>query len=173
MSSLAGSFLVAKTSLKDPNFAQAVVLLLAHTPEGAYGVVVNRPLPVEGLPFPLYVGGPCESPGLVLVHGHAEWVDDNPEPADDAPAVKREVAPGIYVGDASCWQRATDSSPDFSPRIRVFRNYAGWGPGQLEGELAAGVWGVTAATGEMLFDTPVEELWDRLAPPRLPQPSLN
>src|SRR5262245_43662159 len=121
MSSLAGSFLVAKTSLKDPNFAKTVVLLLAHTEDGAYGVVVNRFLPVEGVPFPLFVGGPCESPGLVLVHGHAEWTDEAPDPDDEDAAVQREIAPGIYMGNASCWQRATTSS-EGNLRFRVFRN---------------------------------------------------
>jgi putative transcriptional regulator len=173
MSSLAGSFLVAKQSLKDPNFAQTVVLLLAHSSEGTYGVVVNRSVPVEGLPFPVHVGGPCEAPGLILLHGYAEWADDASEPGDEESPMPREVAPGIYVGDASCLQRAADSSLEGTPRIRVFRNYAGWGPGQLEGELAAGAWGVTAATAAMLFDTPAENLWETLAPPRLPQPSLN
>ena len=173
MSSLAGSFLVAKTSLQDPNFARTVVLLLAHSSDGAFGVVVNRSLPVEGLPFPVFVGGPCESPGLVLVHGYPDWVEEFTEEDEDGPEAKRELAPGIFVGNASCLQRAADLAPSSNARIRVFRNYAGWGSGQLEGELAAGAWGVTAATGELLFDTPVEDLWDRLVPPKIPQPSLN
>ena len=173
MSTLTGSFLVAKSSLKDPNFAKSVVLLLAHTSDGAYGVVVNRLLPVEGVPFPLFVGGPCESPGLVLLHGHPDWTEEATEPDEDDTVVQREIAPGIFLGNASCWQRATASPSQESLRIRVFRNYAGWGPGQLESELAAGAWGVSTANSEMLFDTPVEDLWERLAPPRLPEPSLN
>jgi putative transcriptional regulator len=173
MSSLAGSFLVAKSSLKDPNFAKSVVLLLAHTSDGAYGVVVNRFLPVEGVPFPLFVGGPCESPGLILVHGHAEWTEDAAEVEEEDTVGQRQIAPGIFMGNASCWKRATEPPIKGSLRIRVFRNYAGWGPGQLEAELASGAWGVTAATGALLFDTPVEDLWETLAPPRLPQPSLN
>ena len=64
--SLAGSFLVARQVLRDPNFERTVVLLLAHSDEGAFGLVVNRPATAKGLPWPLFVGGPCPSPGFSL-----------------------------------------------------------------------------------------------------------
>src|SRR2546429_7938511 len=73
MPSLAGSFLVAKPELQDSNFHQTVVLLLQHGSEGAFGLVVNRPAKTEGLPFPVFHGGPCQAPGLILLHGHAGW----------------------------------------------------------------------------------------------------
>jgi putative transcriptional regulator len=169
--SLAGSFLVARPVLRDPNFARTVVLLLAHNDDGAFGVVVNRPVPAEGLPFPLFDGGPCPSPGVVLLHGHADWAEAG-EAATEA-GVNREVAPGIFVGDETCLSRAGDLPPGQRPRCLVFRGYAGWGSGQLEQEMAAGAWAVTPADGELLFDTPADDLWDRLAPPRIPQPSVN
>src|SRR5436309_12172507 len=99
MPSLAGSFLIAKPILKEATFRQSVVLLLEHNAEGAFGLVVNRSASVEGLPFPVFAGGPCQSEGLLLLHGHVEWV----KPAADLP--KSEVAPGIFMGDASCIQR--------------------------------------------------------------------
>jgi putative transcriptional regulator len=166
--SYAGSFLVARTSLHDPNFARSVVLLLAHGPEGAFGVVVNRPAATEGLPWPLFAGGPCPSPGLVMLHGHPEWV----EPPADEDGPGREVAPGIFSGDAACLERASQSEAD-TRRVRVFHGYAGWGAGQLEGELAAGAWALVPASADRLFDIPHEELWERLAPSRIPQPSVN
>ncbi len=61
MSSFAGKFLVAKTNLQDASFRQSVVLLLQHGDAGAFGLVVNRAVTVEGLPFPVFAGGPCES----------------------------------------------------------------------------------------------------------------
>src|SRR5438067_961646 len=103
MSSLAGSFLVARPVLKDPSFRQTVVLLLQHGAAGAFGLVVNRQATVEGLPFPVFVGGPCEAQGLLMLHGHADWVE---ETADEP---KPEVAPGIFVGDAGSLSRATQS----------------------------------------------------------------
>ena len=63
---LAGSFLVARPVLKDPSFRQTVVLLLQHGAAGAFGLVVNRQATVEGLPFPVFVGGPCEAQGWRL-----------------------------------------------------------------------------------------------------------
>jgi putative transcriptional regulator len=169
--SLAGSFLVARPVLHDPNFAHSVVLLLAHSDEGAFGLVVNRPVPepVEGLPLPVFFGGPCPAPGLLMLHGRPDWHEPDPDTEGDT----GEVAPGIFVGDAACLERAREAADEGPPRFRVFSGYAGWSGGQLEGELAAGAWAVVPARGPLLFDTPVEELWDRLVPPSLPQPSVN
>ncbi len=163
MASLAGSFLVARPSLQDPNFRQTVVLMLQHDPEGAYGLVVNRAGKSKGLPFPLFNGGPCKAEGLIMVHGHADW------PGGD----EKGVAPGVYLGDAACLKRVSDAEIDEVLRYRVFKGYAGWGPGQLEGELVAGAWAVVPATAEILFDVPVDDLWVSVAPPRIPQPSQN
>ena len=167
MTSLAGSFLVASPMLEDPNFARAVVLLLQHGPDGAFGLVVNRPAHIEGVPLPLFAGGPCPVEGVLMVHGHAEWA----QPAPDQP--KAQIAPGIFVGDASCLSRISDAQPGQPLRFRIFRGYAGWGPEQLEGELEAGAWRVVPASGQLLFGTPPEELWGRLMPPRIPESSLN
>ena len=167
MPSLTGSFLVARPVLEDPSFNQSVVLLLQHSPEGALGLVVNRPAKVGGVPFPVFSGGPCEAEGLLMLHGHADWACSSAD--EQAPA----VAPGIYLGNASCLGKVNEAPVGQDLRYRLFLGYAGWGAGQLEGELAAGAWGVTAATGELLFDTPVEDLWDRLSPPSIPQPSVN
>jgi len=169
--SLAGSFLVARPSLMDPNFARTVVFLLAHSEEGAFGLVVNRPATAKGLPWPVFTGGPCPSPGLLMLHGQPEWVEQSDEEGEAG--AEAGLAPGIFVGDASCLERASKSLPSPSLRFRVFNGYAGWGGGQLEGEVAAGAWAVVPANGDLLFDTPAEELWNHLAPPRIPQPSLN
>jgi putative AlgH/UPF0301 family transcriptional regulator len=106
-----------------------------------------------------------------MLHGHAEWIEVS---ADGAETDKEhQLAPGIYSGDAACLDRATQMDDTEQLRFRVFSGYAGWGSGQLEGELAAGAWWLAKANGSLLFDTPVEELWDRLAPPRIPEPSVN
>ncbi len=168
--SLAGSFLIARPTLRDPNFAHTVVFMLSHQEEGAFGLVVNRPAEAEGLPWPLFVGGPCPAPGLLMLHGHPDWA--GPKEGDEDESAK-EVGPGIFAGDAACLERAGNADPEQNLRFRVFTGYAGWGAGQLEGEVASGAWAVMPATAPLLFDTPVEELWDRLAPPRIPQPSMN
>lgn len=167
MSSLAGNFLVARTSLGDASFRQSVVLLLQHGAPGAFGLVVNRAVTVEGLPFPVFAGGPCESQGLLMLHGHAEWTESSAEPPP------KEVAPGVFLGDASCLSQLTDDAAGPGLRYRMFSGYAGWGPGQLESELAAGAWAIVPATGQLLFDIPAHDLWYRLAPPTIPEPSVN
>jgi putative transcriptional regulator len=171
--SLAGSFLVARPMLQDPNFRHSVVLILAHNPDGAFGLVVNRPAKAEGLPWPLFVGGPCPSPGLMMLHGHPAWAENTPTEGDEPEEESKgpEVAPGVFIGNASCLEEASKESAE--GRFRVFSGYAGWSGGQLEGELAAGAWALAAANGDVLFDTPFDELWERLAPPRIPQPSMN
>lgn len=164
---LSGYFLVARPTLQDPNFRQTVVLLLKHTEEGAFGLVINRPASLNELPFPVFGGGPCPAQGLLMLHGHAEWID----PLDDT--ASKEIAPGIYLGDASSLDRAMKTQSDPTSRWRVFSGYSGWGPGQLESELAAGAWTVTRATPEVMFDVPIGDIWERVAPPRIPQPSVN
>jgi len=96
MKSLAGHFLIARPVLRDSNFARSVVLMLQHGSVGAFGLVVNRKAKVSGLPFSVYVGGPCKSEGLLILHGHPEWID-SPDELD-----KRQVAVGFFMGDGDC-----------------------------------------------------------------------
>jgi len=177
--SLAGSFLVAQPSLDDPNFRQTIVLILAHNDDGAFGLVVNRPVNKAGLPFPVFNGGPCPAPGFFILHGHAEWLAPQAEAVNEqeneheGEEKQREVAPGIFLGDPACLKRAAQLADGEKVRFRAFQGYAGWGPGQLESELHGGSWQVMAADSDILFGTPVETLWRLLAPPRIPRPSLN
>src|SRR5262245_21138250 len=164
MKSLAGSFLVARPVLQDPSFRRAVVLMLQHGDEGAFGLVVNRPVAAKGLPFAVFKGGPCESPGLFMLHGHEDWAQEGETPS---------VAEGIFVGDAECAQRVSNMPNEGDLRFRMFSGYAGWGPNQLENELAAGAWAVVGASGQVLFDTPIDDLWANLLPPALPEFSVN
>jgi putative transcriptional regulator len=167
MASMAGSFLVAKPKLQDPNFRQAVVLLLEHGDQGAFGVVVNRPTKMKSLPFPVFTGGPCSEQGLRMIHGHEEWIG----PDEDEEAVN--IAPGVYLGDASCLKFLGDPDPEITLRFRMFNGYAGWGADQLEQELVNGSWMLVAANAELLFDVAPEDLWDHLMPTTIPQPSVN
>lgn len=167
MKSLAGHFLIARPVLRDPNFARSVVLMLQHGSVGAFGLVVNRKANVSGLPFPVYVGGPCKSEGLLILHGHPDWVD-SPEELE-----KRQVGDGIFIGDAGCLMRLNEPPSDAVLRYRLFTGTSGWGPGQLEDELATGAWSIVPASAEFVFDTPVAEIWKGLLPPQIPEPSVN
>jgi putative transcriptional regulator len=166
MGSLAGSFLVARPRLKDPSFRRAVVLMLQHGPDGAFGLVLNRAEKPKELPFPLHIGGPCKFQGLILLHGQPDWVEEDERDA-------AEVCPGVYLGDAESLKRVTKPEPGTTWRFRVFTGYAGWGPGQLERELGEGSWAVVSATAAQVFDLPNDELWIHVAPSTIPEPSLN
>jgi putative transcriptional regulator len=99
-----------------------------------------------------------------MLHGHADWAAQHPT---------RMVAPGIFIGDSNCLKIVNDTPDDESFRFRVYTGYAGWGPGQLERELAAGAWTAVEAGGDVLFEVPHDEIWARLSPPRIPQFSVN
>jgi putative transcriptional regulator len=166
MASLAGSFLVARASLKDSFFRRAVILLLQHGPDGAFGLVLNRPEKNKELPFSIHIGGPCKFQGLIMLHGQPEWVDEDERGA-------AEICPGVYLGDAESLKRVTDPEPGTGWRFRVFTGYSGWGPGQLERELAEGSWAIVEASAAQVFDVPNEEIWIRAAPSTIPEPSRN
>lgn len=166
MTSLVGKFLVAKPVLQDPNFVQTVVLMLRHNDEGAFGLVINRPAQADNVPFPVFIGGPCPAAGLILIHGETSWTDGA---SDD----NEEIVPGVYLGNADNLKRIADAEPGQAIRYRVFHGYSGWGPDQLERELAAGAWIITPATAAHVFDTPIDDVWDRLSPPAIPRPSAN
>lgn len=156
---IAGCFLVAKAEIKNSPFERAVVLILRHDGAGTLGLVVNRKTAQQAGPFPVFDGGPCPAPGPLMLHGQPEWLGRSPE------QWKREVAPGICMGDDADWNRAAEASGPARQRVRVFFGFAGWAPGQLERERAAGAWTLVPASGRLLFDTPVENLWDRLSRP--------
>lgn len=165
MACLSGRLLVARSTLRDSFFHRTVILLLQHGPDGALGVVLNRPAPAKEVPFPVYLGGPCKMQGLLMIHGQREWADEDEPPT--------EVCPGVYLGDAACFEKVSDDFVDPAWQFRVFIGYAGWGPKQLEAELNQNAWIVLPGRGDVIFPTAPDELWATLAPSPAPDPSLN
>jgi putative transcriptional regulator len=150
--SLAGSLLVAHPALRDSNFRRVVVLMTAHGPEGAMGVVVNRPLkrrlgemggdyaigPLAGVP--LFDGGPVQKEQLIL----AGW---------------REQPHGFQLHLGIDPEKATGLFADEDTQLRAFLGYAGWSAGQLEEELKSGSWIVADAPGDLFTRPGDETLW--------------
>ena len=158
MASLRGKLLLAGPALKDPNFDRTVVLITEHSEEGAMGLVLNRPsnatvddaVPdlawIEGGDAVVHVGGPVAPDGVIVL---AEW--DDPTLA----AVLVEEDLGFVPGDAPS-QEALELA---IRRARVYAGHAGWGPGQLEAELAEEAWIVEAPLRDELFSAEPEALW--------------
>ena len=155
--SLRGQLLVAGPTLVDPNFRRTVVLIGEHGDEGAMGVVLNRVSNVlvdEAVPpmaaltgpeDPVYLGGPVQPQAVVVL---ADFVD----PARAEVVVVETV--GFLPGEIEDAAEVGDLRS-----VRVFAGYAGWGPGQLEGEVAEGSWIVLAARGSDVFTPDPDLLW--------------
>ena len=159
MESLRGRLLISSGGLYDPNFRHTVVLIGEHNADGALGLVLNRALnvtvqktlPTLGDFVPpgelLFQGGPVLPASPVLL---AEFVD--PESAD----ILVFGSVGFLVGEVS---------GGFDPsvlRARVFAGYSGWGPGQLEAEMAADSWIIEPARADDVFTDAPDLLWSRV-----------
>jgi putative transcriptional regulator len=166
MPSTRGRLLVATPTLLDPNFHRTVVALLEHGDEGALGVVLDRPtdaplgeiLPRWGdlavAPGVVFLGGPVQTDGMI---GLARCVVDvDPDHDHDDPPGLQRLWPGVATVDL-------DADPaDLAGRVtglRAFVGYAGWGAGQLEGEIAEGAWFVLDAAPGDLWTARPRALW--------------
>jgi putative transcriptional regulator len=164
-----GMFLVAAREMVDPNFSQTVILLLRYSDEGAMGLVVNRPtavLPDQVIPGvdglrrydgPLFLGGPVQVNVVTFL-------------VRDAPSLERAdfVSEDLqYSGDSELLDELTKEDTD-ADRLRVYAGYAGWAPGQLDGEIARGGWHVVPGDTAVVFAEEPADVWAELAP--LPEP---
>jgi putative transcriptional regulator len=147
--------------MQDPNFARTVVLLCDFLPEGAFGLVLNRPtdLPasemvrleppvMRGNALPLFIGGPVQPErGWILV-------GDPPDESDF-----RTVIDGLYLSTSpQLLRRVLEARPE--PRARVVAGYAGWGPGQLDEELAQSAWLMADVQLDLVFDVDASVMWE-------------
>jgi len=156
--SLAGRILVARPELRDPRFHATLMLLLEHGDEGALAVVINRPSKLEladafpdwedlgADPKVVFAGGPVDRDALIALGKPAGGRGDlvlgaHPVDLDEQPALVE--AAGVS-------------------EVRIFAGYAGWSPGQLEGELAEDAWWVVDATLDDLFTDDPDGLWARV-----------
>ncbi|MGD9572836.1 MAG: YqgE/AlgH family protein [Thermoleophilia bacterium] len=155
-----GRLLVAAPALADPNFHRTVVLMLEHSPDGALGLVLNRPTPLvarEALPSHLadlmpgdervHQGGPVQPEAVILL---ADFAD----PADAAGVAFDTV--GIVDPDGAA------ARPGGLRAVRAFGGYAGWSGGQLEQEVAEEAWVDADPEVDDVFTSDHEGLWGRV-----------
>jgi|SRR6186713_2157216 len=159
--SFRSALLLSMPQLQDPNFTRTVVLLCEFNPEGAFGLVLNRPTEmaastmvrleppiVGGNTMPLWVGGPVEP--------ERGWILLGDEPAGSE---FKLICDGLYLSTSVGLLRdVLESMP--APRARVLAGYAGWGPGQLDEELAQSAWLLGDVDLDIVFDTPADVMWE-------------
>jgi putative transcriptional regulator len=162
--SLAGQLLVASPSMGDPRFDHAVILMVRHGEDGALGIVVNRPLGERSLATLLeifgetgsnaagqvriFVGGPVQTELGFVVHT-----------ADYHLATTLDVDGHVAV--TSNREILRDIAANQGPKKSLIAfGYAGWAPGQLEGEMGKRVWSVAPADEMLIFDEDREKVWE-------------
>jgi putative transcriptional regulator len=158
---LQGQLLLDSGQLGGSFFQRTVVLICKHDAEGAFGLVLNRPLGkavgeliVADLPAvlkssPLFVGGPVQPGALSYLHS------DNFIPEAD-------VMPNLELGHSLDDLLELGESFSASKKVRLFAGYAGWSPGQLESEMKRKSWLTFPASLELVFETPPENLWEKV-----------
>ena len=148
----------------DPRFAQAMIAICAHGPEGAMGVGIGRTVPRLGLhtllgqldipvgrapDAPIHHGGPVDPQRGFVLHSR-EWEGEDTLEVTDALALTTtlDVLRAIAAGEG----------PD---RWLIALGYAGWGEGQLDQELSRHGWFHLPIAESLLFETPIGERWPR------------
>ena len=161
MRGIAPGLLLAMPQLPDPNFARSVVLMIEHSEEGSLGLVVNRPTdtPVAEVMKPIGVSW-RDPEGLVWLGGPvmpgSGWLLH--EPVSTAPNEGTvDLVPGLSLSNSPQQLRALAERPP--GRLRFLMGYAGWGGGQLEGELARGDWLLAEVSADFIFATPHDQMW--------------
>lgn len=172
-SDLTGHLLISMPGMSDPRFAGSVVFLCAHSPDGAMGLIINRVLPelsftemldqlgVDGdaaPSMPVCFGGPVEtSRGFVLHDGQfiPPRRQEMPEQGDGY----------MTIGDSFAMSSTLDvleliAAGKGPERALVMLGYAGWGPQQLEAEIALNGWLTCAAEPDLVFDGEMDHKWE-------------
>jgi putative transcriptional regulator len=152
----------------DPNFARTVVLLCDYNEEGALGIIVNRTIDVAieevldqmdvprdgAIRGPVLWGGPVQPGAVFLTFG-----GDSPavEEGEDTPVFS--LASNLHVSPARDIIEAVAGSPDGPPAF-ISLGYAGWAPGQLDGEIRQGAWIFLDVDADVVFTIPPEKRYD-------------
>jgi putative transcriptional regulator len=158
-----GLFLYAAPGIADGRFAESVVLLIRHGPEGSMGIVVNRPTDMalqdalvevaeaRGSTLPVYWGGPVQ-PEAILALVRA------PSASEGA----QTILPDVHLTGDLADVRAALKGQDAVGCLRVYTGYTGWAAGQLAVELRAGAWVLDKADAASVFTPDPSKLWMRV-----------
>jgi len=167
LASLNNHFLIAMPALSDPNFHRTATLICEHNEDGALGIIINRPLGInlgdilehmdikagsEAIASqPVFMGGPVQGDrGFVLHEPLGNWDATLKVTENTGVTSSRDILEAIVQG----------AGPD---KTFITLGYAGWGPGQLEEEIAANAWLSGPASSRIVFDVSYEQRWEAAA----------
>jgi putative transcriptional regulator len=161
---LKGQFLISMPGLMDPNFHQTITLICEHNADGAFGLVINRVHPhlqcaeifkelgidyvAASATLSVHLGGPVHMGEIFVLHGAPfQW------------EASLAVTPSVVMSNTKDILEAVASGR--GPRDFILTlGCAGWGPGQLEGELRENAWLTCPAQDEIIFGWPVADRWE-------------
>ena len=169
---LTNHFLIAMPGLVDALFTKSVVYVCEHSPRGALGLVINKPADIS-MPdlfgkvelalhradltdAPVFQGGPLQVERGFILHEAAS----NATLTRPAYASTMAIAGGLAMTTSKdVLQALADGGGP--PKVLVSLGYSSWGEGQLESELGSNSWLTVDATRDLIFDTPVEQRYDK------------
>lgn len=163
---LSGRLLIATPSIGDPRFDRSVIVICAHSPEQAMGLVINKPLNDVRLPElldqldiegaetapdgPVLAGGPMEQDRGFVLHA-PDYADGDATltlPGNLAMTATREILMAMARNDGPS-------------QAALALGYAGWGPGQLDHEIARNAWLVADLDAALVLDPQCDDKWER------------
>lgn len=160
---LTGKLLIAMPGMGDTRFEKSVVVVVAHGADGGMGLIINKPAPSIGLGHlfdqlsiegegggdgPVYFGGPVENSRGFVLH--------NAEYRQDDTTLSIDTRFGMTATLDILRAMAEGVGPDKS---LVALGYAGWGPGQLEEEIADNGWLIADADPDLVFSDDHSGKW--------------
>ncbi|MDT8327598.1 MAG: YqgE/AlgH family protein [Roseovarius sp.] len=162
---LTGKMLIAMPGMADPRFGNAVVFLCAHSSDGAMGLIINKPtrdlrmrdlfeqlsikLSDDARELPVYFGGPVEHGRGFVLHerGYNSAISTLNVNDDFAMTATLDILEDLADGRGPA-------------KALLALGYAGWGPGQLEAELAQNGWLTCESHQALVFDTADPDKWE-------------
>ncbi len=169
---LTNQFLIAMPGMVDDTFSGAVVYLCEHSEKGALGLMINKPvdirlknlfekvdLTLEGSDLaeqPVFFGGPVQTERGFVLHERAPGDADGEGPYSSTLSV-----PGGLEMTTSKDVLEAMAQGQGPRRVLVTLGYSGWATGQLEEELGRNGWLNVDASPDIIFDTPVEQRYER------------
>lgn len=163
--SLSGLLLLAHPNLKDPNFAQSVVLISSHSPkDGTMGIIINRPVenvlgnldfvvPDRMEKIPISDGGPVDTGKIIFAAW--QWLENERY---------FKLSFGLSLEELG---EITKENPDIT--VKGFLGHASWQVGQLESEIETGAWIAVQMDRKMVEQFSGKELWKKLLYTQLPE----